>query len=63
VGLKGIMTNPLRLVMELCDGGDLHKLLITSDDSLTWESKLNLLLDIAKYVLLLLFSSSFCIAF
>jgi len=56
VGLEGIMLSPLRLAIEYCPKGDLHKLLASSVASstnlkavaLSWRTKVKLLLDIAR---------------
>jgi len=48
--MYGIMTDPLRMVFEYCNYGDLHDLLRTHHQSLSWPLKINLLLGIAKCV-------------
>jgi len=48
VKLNGIMINPLRVVMELCNGGDFHSFLKDSPLCDDWRVKLDILKDIAK---------------
>jgi len=48
VKLYGIMFNPMRLVMEYCNSGDLAKLL-KSTPNISWDEKLKMLLDVARY--------------
>jgi len=47
---RGIMTKPLRTVMEYCNGKDLGRYLKKNGATLDWRQRIQILLDVAQYV-------------